>query len=104
MANNATPKLKAYVQTDATGRVVSGTPVFRSSKPKIGNWKEIPTYYRGDGNTTTSTTTIAPSTTIYNNNVSWYNYYDYYRWWSKYYICSWCILVNLMHVLEQELV
>ena len=63
MANNATPKLKAYVQTDATGRVVSGTPVFRSSKPKIGNWKEIPTYYRGDGNTTTSTTTIASSTT-----------------------------------------
>ena len=56
MANNITPKLKAYVQIDATGRVVSGTPVFRSSKPKIGNWREIPMYYRGDSSTTTTTT------------------------------------------------
>lgn len=56
MANNITPKLKAYVQIDATGRVVSGTPVFRSSKPKIGNWREIPMYYRGNSSTTTTTT------------------------------------------------
>lgn len=63
MANNITPKLKAYVQTDATGRVVSGTPVFRTSKPKSGNWKEIPMYYRGSGLTTTTTTTNNPSTT-----------------------------------------
>lgn len=64
MANNITPKLRAYVQTDATGRVVSGTPVFRSSKPKSGNWKEIPMYYRGSGLTTTTTTTNNnPSTT-----------------------------------------
>lgn len=63
MANNATPKLKAYVQTDATGRVVSGTPVFRTSKPKNGTWREIPTYYRGVPTTTSTTTTVAPSTT-----------------------------------------
>jgi len=56
MANNITPKLKAYVQIDATGRVVSGTPVFRTSKPKNGNWREIPMYYRGDSSTTTTTT------------------------------------------------
>lgn len=59
MANNITPKLKAYVQTDATGRVVSGTPVFRTSKPKDGNWREIPMYYRGTGSITTTTTTTA---------------------------------------------
>lgn len=57
MANNITPKLKAFVQTDATGRVVSGTPVFRTSKPKDGNWREIPMYYRGDNPTSTTTTT-----------------------------------------------
>lgn len=57
MANNITPKLKAFVQTDATGRVVSGTPVFRTSKPKDGNWREIPMYYRGTGSGTTTTTT-----------------------------------------------
>lgn len=56
MANNITPKLKAYVQTDATGRVVSGTPVFRTSKPKSGNWREIPMYYRGSNPTTTTST------------------------------------------------
>lgn len=57
MANNATPKLKAFVQIDSTGRVVSGTPVFRASKPKSGTWREIPMYYRGDNQTTTTTTT-----------------------------------------------
>jgi hypothetical protein len=59
MANNITPKLKAYVQVDSTGRVVSGTPVFRSSKPKDGNWREIPMYYRGTGGGSTTTTTTA---------------------------------------------
>jgi len=34
-------KLKAYVQYDGSGRVVPGGPIFRSSKPKVGNWKEI---------------------------------------------------------------
>jgi len=63
MANNATPKLKAFVQVDSTGRVVSGTPVFRYSKPKSGKWREIPTYYRGNPTTTSTTTTVIPTTT-----------------------------------------
>lgn len=63
MANNATPKLKAYVQVDSTGRVVSGTPVFRASKPKSGNWREIPLYYRGDNLPTTTTTTTGGGVT-----------------------------------------
>lgn len=61
MANNITPKLKAYVQTDATGRVVSGTPVFRTSKPKNGNWREIPMYYRGTNSSSSTTTTSTSS-------------------------------------------
>lgn len=82
MANNATPKLKAFVQVDSTGRVVSGTPVFRASKPKSGTWREIPTYYRGDGNTTTTTTQnpnlynagfIANGSTVVCNNQGQFN-------------------------------
>lgn len=70
MANNATPKLKAYVQIDSTGRVVSGTPVFRTSKPKSGLWREIPLYYRGENTTTTSTTTVVPTTTTTSSSTS----------------------------------
>ena len=77
MANNITPKLKAYVQTDATGRVVSGTPVFRSSKPKDGNWREIPMYYRGDTPSSTTTTTTSggstPTAFIQDHWISGYN-------------------------------
>lgn len=62
MANNQTPKLRAFVRIDGSGRVVSGTPVLQASKPKVGTWREIPLYYRGEG-TTTTTTTAAPSTT-----------------------------------------
>ena len=63
MANNITPKLKAYVQIDGTGRVVSGTPVFRTSKPKSGRWREIPLYYRGDNPSSTTTTTTGGGVT-----------------------------------------
>lgn len=70
MANNATPKLKAFVQIDSTGRVVSGTPVFRPSKPKSGTWREIPMYYRGDSTTTSTTTTVAPTTTTTTSTVA----------------------------------
>lgn len=64
MANNITPKLKAYVQIDGTGRVVSGTPVFRYSKPKSGTWREIPMYYRGNSSTTTTTTAGGGGSTV----------------------------------------
>ncbi len=57
MANNITPKLKAFVRIDGTGRVIPGSPIFQAQKPKVGNWREVPLYYRGDS-TTTSTTTV----------------------------------------------
>jgi hypothetical protein len=54
MANNQTPKLKAFVRIDGSGRVVPGTPIFQASKPKVGQWREIPLYYRGTTGTTTT--------------------------------------------------
>jgi hypothetical protein len=65
MANNITPKLKAFVRIDGTGRVIPGAPIFQAQKPKVGNWREVPLYYRGDStsSTTTSTTTASPTTT-----------------------------------------
>lgn len=64
MANNITPKLKAFVRIDGTGRVIPGGPIFQASKPKVGNWKEVPLYYRGGPTTTTTSTTVDPS--LYN--------------------------------------
>lgn len=63
MANNQTPKLRAFVRIDGSGRVVPGAPIFQANKPKVGQWREIPLYYRGDGassSTTTTSTTAAP--------------------------------------------
>ncbi len=62
MANNITPKLKAFVRIDGTGRVIPGSPIFQAQKPKVGNWREVPLYYRGDS-TTTSTSTSTSTTT-----------------------------------------
>lgn len=62
MANNSTPKLRAFVRIDGSGRVVPGAPIFQAFKPKVGQWREIPLYYRGDNpSTTTTTTTTAPA-------------------------------------------
>jgi len=36
--------LKSYARFDGTGRIVPGSLVLRRSKPKVGNWKEIPAY------------------------------------------------------------
>lgn len=55
MANNQTPKLRAFVRIDGSGRVVPGAPILQAFKPKVGQWREIPLYYRGD-TTSTSTT------------------------------------------------
>jgi hypothetical protein len=63
MANNITPKLRAFVRIDGTGRVIPGAPIFQAHKPKVGNWREIPMYYRGNSTTTTTTTSISTSTT-----------------------------------------
>jgi hypothetical protein len=54
--------LKAYVRYDRQGRVIAGSLILRRSKPKVGNWKEVPAYECCNP-TTTTTTTIAPTTT-----------------------------------------
>lgn len=58
--------LKAFVRYDGSGRVIAGSLVLRRSMPKVGKWKEIPTYECCEPTTTTTTTTsttVAPSTT-----------------------------------------
>lgn len=59
MATNK--KLKAYVRFDGTGRVVPSSLILQRSKPKVGNWKEIPA--NECCAPTTTTTTVAPTTT-----------------------------------------
>jgi hypothetical protein len=49
--------LKAYVRYDGSGRVVSGSLVFRKKKPKNGRWVEIPKNLCCDGANPSSTTT-----------------------------------------------
>ena len=48
-------KLKAYVRFDGTGRVIAGSLILQSFKPKVGNWVEIDA--NECCNTTTTTTT-----------------------------------------------
>lgn len=54
--------LKGFVRYDGSGRVVAGSLVLRRNMPKVGKWKEIPTYECCEP-TTTTTTTAAPTTT-----------------------------------------
>lgn len=62
MANNN--KLKAYVRYDGTGRIIAGSLILQRSKPKVGNWNEIPSQECCNYVPTTSTTTTAiPSST-----------------------------------------
>jgi hypothetical protein len=49
--------LKAYVRYDGSGRVVSGSLVFRKKKPKNGRWVEIPKNLCCNGNPSSTTTT-----------------------------------------------
>ncbi len=49
-------KLKAYVRYDGTGRVIAGSLILQRSKPKVGNWKEIPANECCNPTTTTTTT------------------------------------------------
>lgn len=50
--------LKAFVRYDGSGRVVSGSLVFRKKKPKNGRWGEITKNLccTDSGSTTTTTT------------------------------------------------
>lgn len=61
MANNNN-RLKAFVRFDGTGRVVPSSLILQRSKPKVGNYKEIPAN-ECCNYTTTTTTTVAPTTT-----------------------------------------
>jgi len=54
--------LKAYVRYDARGVIIPGSLVLRRTKPRNGNWKEIPAY-ECCSPTTTLTTTVALTTT-----------------------------------------
>jgi hypothetical protein len=63
MANQS--KLKAWVRYDGTNTVVTAGPIFRASKPKVGNWRQINADLCCNPvvNTTTTTTTSSSSTT-----------------------------------------
>ena len=62
MGNVKFKELKAFVRYDGSGRVVSGSLVFRKNKPKNGRWVEITKNQCCTGtpssSTTTTTTTI----------------------------------------------
>lgn len=72
MSSNIKKELKAFVRFDGSGRVVSGSLIFRKYPPKTGKWKEITadrccvittTTTTTGAVSTTTTTTVAPSTT-----------------------------------------
>lgn len=58
-------RLKAWVRYDGKGRLVGGGPITQESKPKNGDWEEIPyySYCCQEGPTTTTTTSTSTSTT-----------------------------------------
>ena len=63
MRSNNNNKLKAFVRFDGSGRIIPGSLIVQSIKPKDGNWKEIDSKECCNYTTTTSTTTVAPTTT-----------------------------------------
>lgn len=52
-------ELKAFMRYDGSGRLVSGSLIWRKNKPKVGNWVEISGYECCNPTTTTTTTTEA---------------------------------------------
>jgi hypothetical protein len=62
-------RLKAWVRYDGKGRLVGGGPILQESKPKNGDWVEIPFYeyccQTIPTTTTTSTSTTTTTTTAY---------------------------------------
>lgn len=75
MGQQLNTKLKAFVRFDGTGRVIPGSLILQRSKPKVGDWHEIPateccgyvptttTTTSTSTSTTTTTTTVPPTTT-----------------------------------------
>jgi hypothetical protein len=57
-------RLKAWVRYDGKGRLVGGGPILQESKPKNGDWVEIPFYeYCCQTGPTTTTSTSTSTTT-----------------------------------------
>jgi hypothetical protein len=56
-------RLKAWVRYDGKGRLVGGGPILQESKPKNGDWVEIPFYEYCCQHTTTTTSTSTTTTT-----------------------------------------
>jgi len=56
---NSNNRLKAYVRYDGTGRVIAGSLILQRSKPKVGNWQEIPAHECCNYVPTTTTTTTS---------------------------------------------
>lgn len=52
-------ELKAFMRYDGSGRLVSGSLIWRKNKPKVGTWVEISGYECCNPTTTTTTTTGA---------------------------------------------
>lgn len=50
-------ELKAFVKYDVTGRIVPSSTILSRSKPKIGDWEEIPAYECCNDITTSTTST-----------------------------------------------
>ena len=52
--------LKGWIRFDGAGKVIPGGNILSPTKPKVGNWKEIPAYRccNSSTSTTTSSTTI----------------------------------------------
>jgi len=48
---------KAYLRYDGNGKVIPMSMVLRTSKPRVGNWKEIDATLCCSPSTTTTTTT-----------------------------------------------
>lgn len=59
MASNKR-RLKAFVRYDGSGRLISGSLILQTKKPKVGNWQEINAYECCNFTTTTTTTTSVP--------------------------------------------
>lgn len=65
MGQQLNTKLKAFVRFDGTGRVIPGSLILQRSKPKVGDWHEIPaTECCGYVPTTTTTSTTTTTTTV----------------------------------------
>lgn len=84
MGSSKLKDLKAYVRYDGSGRVVSGSLIFRKKKPKNGRWVEIAKSLCCNDNPVPHPSTTTTTTT---NNVVSYSFYVSY-WFNLTASCS----------------